>query len=82
MPMAPTDDERDEIRRQTLLRAVALVQRYQDENWRRLRVNDICTHIKRILHDEVSRYEGHTEKESGAPASGGAKTGEKFNAGV
>ena len=37
------------------MRAVAIVQRYQDENWRRLRVNDICTEIKRLLKEEAAR---------------------------
>jgi hypothetical protein len=50
-----SNQERDEVRREALLRALALVQKYQDENWRRLRVNDICTDIKRLLREEVSR---------------------------
>jgi len=50
-----TQEERDEVRREALLRAVAIVQRYQDENWRRLRVNDICTEIKRLIKDEAAR---------------------------
>jgi len=50
-----TSEEREEIRRETLLRAVAIVQRYQDENWRRLRVNDICSDIKRLLNEEATR---------------------------
>ncbi|HKA81114.1 MAG TPA: hypothetical protein VKD43_13830 [Xanthobacteraceae bacterium] len=50
-----TYDEREEIERETLLRAVAIVQRYQDENWRRLRVNDICSDIKRLLNEEATR---------------------------
>jgi hypothetical protein len=50
-----TDQERDEVRRQALLRALAVVQKYQDDNWRRLRVNDICTEIKRLIKDEVTR---------------------------
>jgi hypothetical protein len=50
-----TQEERDEIRRAALLRAVAIVQRYQDENWRRLRVNDICTELKRLIKEEAAR---------------------------
>jgi hypothetical protein len=50
-----TQEERDVVRREALLRAVAIVQRYQDENWRRLRVNDICTEIKRLIKDEAAR---------------------------
>jgi hypothetical protein len=50
-----TQDERDQARREGLLRAVVLVQRYQDENWRRLGVNDICTDIKRLINDEAAR---------------------------
>jgi hypothetical protein len=49
-----TYDEREEVKRETLLRALAIVQRYQDENWRRLRVNDICSDIRRLLNDEVT----------------------------
>ena len=43
------------VRREALLRAVAIVQRYQNENWRRLRVNDICTEIKRLIKGEAPR---------------------------
>jgi hypothetical protein len=50
-----TQEQRDEVRREALLRAVAIVQRYQDENWRRLRVNDICTEIKRLIKEEAAR---------------------------
>jgi hypothetical protein len=50
-----TYEEREEVERETLLRAIAVVQRYQDENWRRLRVNDICSDIKRLLNEEVTR---------------------------
>jgi hypothetical protein len=54
---APTtmQDERQEIRREALMRAVAIVQRYQDENWRRLRVNDICADLKRLIRQESER---------------------------
>jgi len=36
--------------------AMAIVQQYQDENWRRLRVNDICSDIKRRLNEEAGRW--------------------------
>jgi hypothetical protein len=49
-----TDEERQEVKREALMRALAIVQRYQDANWRRLRVNDICTDIKRLLHEEAT----------------------------
>ncbi len=49
-----TYEEREEVKRETLLRALAIVQRYQDDNWRRLRVNDICSDIKRLLNEEVT----------------------------
>jgi hypothetical protein len=49
-----TFEEREEVERETLLRAIAIVQRYQDENWRRLRVNDICSDIKRLLNEEAA----------------------------
>jgi hypothetical protein len=47
--------EREELKREALLRALAIVQRYHDENWRRLRVNDICFEIKRLISEEVTR---------------------------
>jgi hypothetical protein len=46
-------DERQTVQREALMRAVAIVQRYQDENWRRLRVNDICSEIKRLIKEEA-----------------------------
>jgi hypothetical protein len=46
-------DEREDVKREALMRAVAIVQQYQDENWRRLRVNDICSDIKRLLQAEA-----------------------------
>ena len=49
-----THDEREEVKREALLRALAIVQRYQDENWRRLRVNDICSDIKRLIKEEAA----------------------------
>ena len=50
-----TYEEREEVERETLIRALAIVQKYQDENWRRLRVNDICSDIKRLLNEEATR---------------------------
>jgi hypothetical protein len=50
-----TCEERAEVERETLMRALAIVQKYQDENWRRLRVNDICSDIKRLLKEEAAR---------------------------
>jgi hypothetical protein len=50
-----TQDERDEARSEGLLRAFALVQRYEAQNWRRLRVTDICSDIKRVINDEAAR---------------------------
>ena len=50
-----TSDERQEVRREALMRALAIVQRYQDENWRRLRVNDICADLKRLIKREAER---------------------------
>jgi hypothetical protein len=50
-----TFEEREEVERETLQRALAIVQKYQDENWRRLRVNDICSDIKRLLNEEAVR---------------------------
>jgi hypothetical protein len=50
-----TADERQAVRREALMRALAIVQRYQDENWRRLRVNDICADLKRLIKHEAER---------------------------
>jgi hypothetical protein len=50
-----TENERDEAETEGLNRALALVQRYQDVNWRRLRVNDICGDIRRLIREEVAR---------------------------
>jgi hypothetical protein len=50
-----TEDERQQVRREALMRALAIVQRYQDENWRRLRVNDICADLKRLIKAEAAR---------------------------
>jgi hypothetical protein len=48
-----TDQEREQVKREGLRRAIAIVQRYQDENWRRLRVNDICFDLKRLISEEL-----------------------------
>ena len=56
MGPAVTLEERQEVRREALKRAMAIVQQYQDENWRRLRVNDICSDIKRRLNEEAGRW--------------------------
>jgi hypothetical protein len=44
----------DEARRKGLLRALAVVQRYQKENSRQSRVNDVCRDIKRLINEEVA----------------------------
>jgi hypothetical protein len=54
-PNVMTPQEREQVKREALLRALAIVQRYQDENWRRLRVNDICFEIKRLISEEATR---------------------------
>jgi hypothetical protein len=54
-PILMTFEEREEVEREMLMRALAIVQKYQDENWRRLRVNDICSDIKRLLNEEAAR---------------------------
>ena len=58
-----TREERQEVRRDALMRAMAIVQQYQDENWRRLRVNDICSDIKRLLNEEADRLALRVERE-------------------
>jgi hypothetical protein len=47
--------EQHEGQWQGLRRALAVVQRYQEQNWRRLRVSDICNDIKRLIDDEIAR---------------------------
>jgi hypothetical protein len=50
-----TQDEHNEARLEGLERALEIVRRYQDVNWRKLRATDICTDIKRVINDEVAR---------------------------
>ena len=50
-----TQNERDEAERQGLILALAVVERYQRMNERRLRVSDICIDIKRLINAEVVR---------------------------
>jgi hypothetical protein len=50
-----TQTEQDERQWHGLRRARAIVQRYQEQNWRRLRVSDICNDIKRLIDDEIAR---------------------------
>ena len=50
-----SQNERDEAKRQGLILALAVVERYQRMNERRLRVSDICIDIKRLINAEVVR---------------------------
>jgi hypothetical protein len=59
-----THDKHQEVRREALLRALAIVQKYQDENWRRLRVNDVCSDIRRLLSEEIARHGADPQKGS------------------
>jgi hypothetical protein len=47
--------EREEAKREGLMEARAVVQRYQKANWRKLRVNDICDDIKRLIGEAAER---------------------------
>jgi hypothetical protein len=47
--------EREEAKREGLMEARVVVERYQNANWRRLRVNDICDDIKRLIDEEAER---------------------------
>ena len=69
-----THDEYQEVRREALLRALAIVQQYQDENWRRLRVNDVCSDIRRLLNEELARFKPDAKKDTPATASPRQKT--------
>jgi len=40
------------VRREALLRAIAIAQRYQNANWRRLRVRE----IKRLIKEEAAPH--------------------------
>ena len=51
-----TQTEYDEAKREGLVRALIVVERYQRTNERRLRVSDICSDIKRLINDEVARF--------------------------
>jgi hypothetical protein len=73
-------DERCLVRREALLRALAIVRRYQDENWRRPRVNDVCSDIMRLLNEEIARHASERRERSQAPAGGGQQRNSKrFN---
>jgi hypothetical protein len=50
-----TADDQQRIERETLERAIAVVQKYQNEHWRRARVNAICSEIKLLLSLELKR---------------------------
>jgi hypothetical protein len=45
-------EECETVEREVVARILAIVQRYQDQNWRRLRVNDICSEIKCLIQDD------------------------------
>jgi hypothetical protein len=53
-----THDRSPPIDRETFERAIALIQKYQNENWRRARVNIICSEIKLLLNQELTRKTG------------------------
>ena len=44
-----TRDERQQVEREAFETAIAIVQKYQNDHWRRLRVNEICSEIKCLL---------------------------------
>ena len=47
-----TSDEREQARREAFETAIAIVQKYQNDHWRRLRVNEICSEIKVLLRKQ------------------------------
>ena len=63
-------NEYQEVRRDALMRAVAIIQQYQNANWRRLRVNDICADLKRLIQEEAkfcTRLKDLTQEEVSSP---------------
>jgi hypothetical protein len=50
-----TNEEREQIRRKAFATATAVVQKYQNDNWSRLRVNQICSEIKGLLNKAATR---------------------------
>jgi hypothetical protein len=50
-----TSEEREQVRQETFERAKAIVQKYQNDNWRQLRVNKICSELKMLLEKAASR---------------------------
>jgi hypothetical protein len=53
-----TAEDQHRIERETLERAIAVVQQYQNDNHRRARVNTICSEIKYLLTQELIAKEG------------------------
>jgi hypothetical protein len=47
-----TRNESEQVRRETFEAAIAIVQKYQNDHWRRLRVNEICSEIACLLKKE------------------------------
>ena len=56
-----THEERQQVIRETLERAMSIVQKYQNANWRKLKVAIICSEIKSLLAEERSRQTAGTD---------------------
>ena len=50
-----TQDERNEVKLEGLEQALEIVRQYQNNNWRRLRVNEVCADLKQLLSEEFER---------------------------
>jgi hypothetical protein len=57
-----TRNEHDEAIRAGLLRALAMVQRYQKKNGRLLQVSEVCRDITRLIRKEAALSELHIGK--------------------
>jgi hypothetical protein len=61
-----TPEQRQKVQFDTLQRAIAVIQAYQNKHWRRLRVAQVCFDLKSLLQEEADRVHPSSE---GAGAS-------------
>jgi hypothetical protein len=65
-----TPEQRQKVQFDTLQRAIAVIQAYQNKHWRRLRVAQVCFDLKSLLREEANRV--HPSSEASKEASGQA----------
>jgi hypothetical protein len=59
------EEDQQRIERETLERAIAVIQQYQNDNYRRARVNTICSEIKYLLTQELIGKTDHNSLRKG-----------------